>query len=803
MAHKPKAVKYKVIAGYLLLFAFAVISVWFVYTEILKAALPGRAGNDNSKIIEVSNTIADLYSSEALGRTAILTGAPEDHVRYNIVIDSINNKIELLKKDAELSQIPKFDSIKLLLNRKKKSVADIIEYRSSNTSEQAFTQAIDRIYSVKDSIKKRVKPVKALRSEKSYSWRKIINTLLTPKQMDSLSKLPVSNDSLSMAFDKVLTKLLIKNNKLKYELYLKEQNLLEENRIISDQLRVILSSVEKEILHKSYLKIAKSEAAIGETIKTIAWIGAIAFLLLIIFAWIIISDLTSNQNYRKLLERLNVENEGLLRSKTMLMATVTHDLQTPLGSIIGFSDLMDNSGISDKQKQYITNIKESADYILKLVNDLMDFSKLENNRITIEEVSFNLKTFIESTCKTMEHIALNKHIELTWDIDEELNRNFKSDPYRLKQVLINLISNATKFTQEGSVQVAAGIIDNTIQIAVLDTGIGIAHEKQEDVFKEFTQAHTGIEKKFGGTGLGLTISKRMIELLGGTLTLESEEGQGSIFTINLPCKPCEKNEVELNSLQSTDYSFLKEKSILVIDDDNNQLALLREIFNGYGANVVTEINSTAVSSLLNTAQFDLIITDIQMPVMDGFEIIKIIRSATTSLYYATPVIALSGRKDISPEYFIECGFTAYHPKPIELQKLILTIATIFGEDVKEVHDTSSKTGSALFSLRSLSQFTHNDPESLNLIVNTFIVSAYDNCKMLQEALNAKDEKMVAETAHRMIPMLKQMEVYSIVKLLDPLEDEGFDGNWNVIHLQIEAICSQIEILTGRLKEEVA
>jgi hypothetical protein len=804
MVQKPKAVKLKVILGYILLLSFAVISVWFVYTEILKAALPANTDDDNKKIIRISNTIADLYASEALARTSILTGDDNDLRRYNKTLDSIKLELESIKKEADAAHTPKFDSIQLLLELKRKSTADIVTYRQNSGNSKAFNRAIRGIYNTKDSITSRIKPVKIT---KRYSWTDIVNSALTPRQLDSLSKLDVSNDSLAMAFEKVINGIIIKESRLQFELYTKEQKLLEENLVISDQLRALLSSVESEILHNSYLKINRSQAGINKTINTMAWMGAAALIILIIFAWIILSDLTSNQNYRKQLELLNRENEQLLRSKTMLMATVTHDLQTPLGSIIGFSDLIDSSDITGKQKQYVHNIKESADYILKLVNDLLDFSKLENNKIAIEEVSFNVKSLIENTCKALEPAAANKNIELSCDVDDELDSNFISDPYRIKQVLTNLISNSIKFTPEGSVEVTAGIKGDNIIISVLDTGIGIEKEKQEEVFKEFTQAHSGIEKRFGGTGLGLNISKRILKLLGGTITLESQLGQGSIFTLTIPRVPCKAsgtyNAPEEQEMPCNDVSSLEGLNILVIDDDITQLSLMKELLSGYGSNVTTEANSTAAVSVIGKGGFDLVLTDIQMPGLDGFDVVRSIRNNANPVIAGVPVIALSGRKDLNPEDYTTAGFTAHHPKPIDLQVLIPLIAKIFGEEIEiKVPEKKGRIEAKLFNLKSLSQFTHNDPASLKMIVETFTVSAEENCIALQQAINEKDKNRISAIAHKMIPMLRQMEVYSIVKLLDPLEDNSIQ-DWEEIEERVSAVCDQTQNLIHKLKMAVS
>jgi signal transduction histidine kinase/DNA-binding NarL/FixJ family response regulator len=801
MVQKPKALKYKVITGYILLFCIAVASIWFFYTEIVKIAAPSRTDEDNSTIIKISNTIADLYASEALGRSAILTLSSKDHLQYNATIDSINTKIEGIKSEVEDSQKNKFDSIQILLQRKKNSINEIILFRKKNSPEKAYASAIDGIYSAKDSILSLVKPVK---TEDRYEWQKLISALLTPSQMDSLSKLPVSNDSLAIAFDNILTTRLVKDTRQRYQLNRKEEKLLDENRIISDQLRVILSSIENDFLQKSYSKIRESQAVISGTVEKMAWIGAFSLFLLIVFAWIIIRDLTTNQNYRKQLELLNNENEELLRTKSMLMATVTHDLQTPLGSIIGFHDLIKSSGINAKQKQYLDNIKESTDYILKLVNDLLDFSKLENNRITIQNSGFNMKGLIEGICRTLEPIALKKNIELNWDIDEELNNNFLSDPYRIKQVLTNLISNSVKFTHEGSVEVTARQENNTVIISVLDTGIGIARERQQDVFKEFTQAHTGIEKKFGGTGLGLTISKKIIELLGGTINLESEEGQGSIFTVTIPALIDDTIPETTEEKQEDDIiPFLKNKKILLVDDDAVQLTLMRELFGNYPLDIVTENNPKRVLALLQEKKIDLLISDVQMPVMDGFELVKSIRSHEDEHVNNLPVIALSGRRDLTRQDYTSKGFTANHPKPVQFEQLIILISNIFGND-KTVGLSVSKpdTIQPLYNLKSLSQFTLNDPDSLKTIISTFIASVQENCIILKEAADNDNLDRLAETAHKMIPMLKQMEVFTIAEMLIPLEDRTLEYSTQEMNEYINNICCRLETLVENLAEEV-
>lgn len=798
---QPKSIKGKVIFGYLLLFVIAAVSVWFVYTEILKIAIPDKEVNaENKKIIQISNAIANLYASETVGRNSILTGSSKDYNAYNKMLDSIGNQIEAIKDQSDPVQLGKLDTIQDLLKRKRNSINEIILFRNYYDEKNTFDRAVGQIYKVKDSLNKRVKPIQF---KSNTQMRQFLNNVLTRKQRDSLSRLPVSNEQLTSGIEKMLTQVIIRDNKMKYELFKKEQKLQDENRIISDQLRVVLSSLEKEILQKSYAKINNSKAAVNNTIQTIAWIGAITFLLLIVFAGIIIRDLTISQNYRKQLETLNDEKEDLLRSKTMLLATVTHDIQTPLGSVIGFSDLLKNTEITPKQQQYLDNIKHSSHYILKLVNDLLDFSKLENNKIAIEKVSFNFKELIENICKPLEQNAANKNIELRCDIEEELNDNFISDPYRIKQILTNLISNAIKFTQEGSVEVIGKIENHNIVISVIDTGIGIAKNDQNAVFKEFTQAHSGIEKKFGGTGLGLTIAKRMLKLLNGTISLESEEGQGSIFTVAVAAIKSEtKNSTE--EKQAVETEFLSNKKILIVDDDAMQLALMKEIFANYPVVITTLSDASKAKVLLEKESFDMVLSDIQMPKIDGFELIRIIRNNNNPKIAAMPVIALSGKRDLNPEDFTSKGFTSWHPKPLRLQELLGLMKAVFRNENLNLHFKREKheSNGKLFDLKSLNQFAQNDPHALRMIVENFVDSAKQNCEILQTATATMAWDKMADTAHKMIPMLKQMEAYSISDLLEPLEDKVLDFDQVAMQHYVNDICKRIDNLTVKLKLEV-
>lgn len=803
-----KSIKFKIAIVYIVLFAAALFSGGYIFKEVKRITLPEQSViEESNKVFLVSSAITSLYSSEASSRSAILTGKEKDIKAYNSQIDSIYNQIEHIKLDViDPYIVQKLDTVQLLLDKKKKSFSEIISFRKSINQNENYDSAIKEIYSAKEEIEKNHKPKVEVTERQRKSLLSRLGQALraeTPDTVKITINEPKMTDSLVNAMERIFAEAQKKDSKFQRELLQKEQSLLLENKILTDQLRTILQSVEQNIINTSYQKINESKAIIGNATDNIAWIGGSAIITVIILGWIILQDLNQTQQYRIRLEKLNREKEDLLRSKTMLLATVTHDIQTPLGSVLGFTDLLSKTQLNDKQNKYIKNIQSSSEYIVKLVNDLVDFSKLENNKISISEEVFNFKTLINDTCFPLVPIADNKKITFKWTIDENLNDKFTSDPERIKQVLTNLITNAIKFTQEGGIELVAKSNETQIIIQVIDSGIGIAKSQIEHVFQEFRQAHDGIEKKFGGTGLGLNISKRIITLLNGTITASSELNRGSVFTITLPKKTAPQVDT-ISSINNNDKSIvekrLKEKKVLIIDDDKLQLQLMEEIFTPLFKEVILINDASNAISILTSNHFDLVLTDIQMPKMDGFELIQIIRE--TSETKNIPVIALSGKRNLTPEDFTELGFTSSHPKPIKFPKLVKEIGLILFPNLKdelnnvEVEietEVEIKTPSnQLYNLDKIREFIGASTDAMNNILVIFIESTQENLLDLKYAAEDLDIESLSNIAHKMIPMFKQLEILEIVPLLEHLEDHSI-----TFQNKNEAIkyVNNIEILT--------
>lgn len=796
MVKKSKSVKGKVITGYVLLFVVGAVSVTFFYNQILKTTQPKDEISKSRQLIDLSDALATLYTIESTGLNSELIISEKGFSQYNRMVDTVIYRMNRIKEQGNSTYDSKLDSIAMFLEKKKSSVAKI-RMLNHQYNEVSFANAQRKFEEARDSLKN-LQKANYTKTVRSREFENLVSEFLTQEQIDNFSRLPISDAELLAHYEKTVSELSIRQDKLRNELKMREGNLQSENLILSGKIQLLLSNIEEEILDKSYAEIAQNQKEMEHTTLVLLWVGVLGVLLLLIFGWIILRDLTRQQKYRDKLENLNQENSTLLRSKTMLLATVTHDLQTPLGSILGFSGLLKKTELDTTQQQYVNNILSSSDYILNLVNDLVDFSKLENNKIKIRKTAFNPKQLVETTFDTLKQNAIDKEILLLYEVEDALDINVISDPYRIKQVLTNLVTNAIKFTQDGSVKIIGKIFDDNMVFQVSDTGIGISEEQQQLIFEEFTQAHPDIEKQFGGTGLGLTISKRIVELLGGSVHVESELGRGSVFSVFIPLVI--GDSVKQEQQQQYDTNFLQDKKILIIDDDKMQLSLMEVLFSNYPVRLKTLNDATKVIPLLEKESFDLVFTDIQMPKKSGFVLVEKIRNHPKSIIKDIPVIALSGKRDSSPEDYIDKGFTYFLGKPLQMEEALQVMDLIFNKKANQPKRviTAIPKPDKLYDLNSLRQFTGDDKTALNNIISVFSESTQTSIEELKN--NSDDVEKLSQTAHRMIPMLRQIESFHVVELLEKLEYKNIPTEKT--NQYIQKIINQLNILISKLKEEL-
>ena len=614
-------------------------------------------------------------------------------------------------------------------------------------------------------------------------------------------------DSLATSVKQVLAELEQKDKKYRREITLKENNLLKKDQIITKQLRDLLASIERNERNQYFARLEASNQVLNNTANIILIIAAISLLIAIIFLFLITKDVSKSQKYRNELEAEKTYTESLLKTRESLINTVTHDLRSPLNTVIGYSDLLERTGLDNKQKHYLDHLKKSSDYILHLVNDLLDLSKLEAGRMVIEELPFSPKKLIENTISSVIPINDKKNLDIRIITDSQLKKPYLGDPFRIKQVLTNLVNNAYKFTNEGSITIDSKVVENGLSekqlvISVKDTGIGITKEQQHYIFEEFSQGDDNTEKKYGGFGLGLAITKKIIELLKGKIELDSELNVGSKFTFYTPLKLSgtliPEEESEVSEIQS-----FTNKKVLIVDDDPSQLALTSEVATLAGLTYDICKNGVEAISLLQTNKYDLVLSDIQMPKMDGFELLQSIKSNANQSNI--PVIALSGRTDTSFMEYQEAGFAASLRKPYAPKELIDLIAKVFSVDLANYNGTTHNTLSLSdeqYSLSDLMLFAQGDSDSLYAILDTFYESTIDNVKELKMTIRKKDIHHIKKIAHKMLPMFKQIKAKEVVPILEKLEhpDQYHLNKKAILNLTNDSI-EKIEDLIDKLKVE--
>jgi PAS domain S-box-containing protein len=404
------------------------------------------------------------------------------------------------------------------------------------------------------------------------------------------------------------------------------------------------------------------------------------------FKKIVITDITEKKQMLNELKTAKRKAEELAAVKSQFLSHMSHELRTPLNGIIGTTSLMLQDKFLPEQKEQLNVLKFSSEHMLSLINDVLDLSKLDADKIKLESISLDIPKFINNLISSFANQFKDKGLQFEADIDPDLKRPVLTDPTRLNQVLANLLSNALKFTSSGSVKLSVTAISiksdtNHIEFSVTDTGIGISEEKTKTIFEQFTQADVKTTRKYGGTGLGLSISKKLVEMMGGQLKVESKFSKGSRFYFDITVPVSKSREkVYISSSEFSENPKLNGLKVLIAEDNPVNMMVAARFLEKWGVSYAKAVNGLEAISLFEKQNFDILLLDLDMPDMDGYGALNAIRKRNNNI----PAIAFTAAVfDNMKEKLTESGFNDYVQKPFRPEELHSKLLSFSGAYIKK------------------------------------------------------------------------------------------------------------------------
>ena len=405
-------------------------------------------------------------------------------------------------------------------------------------------------------------------------------------------------------------------------------------------------------------------------------------------------ELEKEEKFKKELLIAAKKAEAANRAKTEFLQRMSHDIRTPINGICGMVDMADHyADDMEKQIEYREKVKSASHLLLEMLNDVLDMSKLESDEVMLEEIPFNLSGICEEVLVVVEQMAIEQNIRIMWEENEIIHRNCIGSPAHVKRILMNILSNAVKYNKEnGSIYISCRELISeqqdmtTIEFVCRDTGIGMTDEFQKHIFEPFAQEHTGSRTKFAGTGLGMPITKKLVEKMGGTITFESEEGVGTKFVVLIPFK------IDMEADQRKEQENISEKSIkglhiLLAEDNELNMEIAEFMLQNEGADVTKAWNGQEAVELFRKSkpgEFDVILMDIMMPVMNGYEATKLIRSLDREDARMIPIIAMTANAFTEDRLRAkEAGMDEHIPKPVDVKLLLKVIHKLMENSQKE------------------------------------------------------------------------------------------------------------------------
>ncbi len=478
-------------------------------------------------------------------------------------------------------------------------------------------------------------------------------------------------------------------------------------------------------------------------------------------------DITNQKKLKKELESALASAKAASIAKEAFLANMSHEIRTPLNGIIGMISQLNKEKISSQQLAYVTSAQTASDHLLSIVNNILDISKIEAEELKLETKETDLKKLLADVVKIIENQLIEKKLFLTLTTDPKIKSNLIIDESRLRQILINIIGNAIKFTKIGGVTIECNQLKlskktQSIEILIKDTGIGMNASFIQNIYTKFNQEDVSSSRRYGGTGLGMAISKQLIELMNGSIELVSEKNIGTEVKLKLKFPISEKNQ-EIIDKNNEITSSLKNIKILIVEDNEMNRLVITNLLKIYEPKITEAENGKMALEILKNSDFDLILMDLQMPIMGGLETTKIIRKNRLS---NAPIIAISANAFQSKiDKCLNEGMNGYITKPCKEEKFIRVI----NEVITKHKETLNLSNEKLYDLSILKEISRGDTEFIMKMLNLFIKEMPLNIAKVNIAIKEKKYNDVKKIAHKIKPMVDNLKIINLKEKILKIE----------------------------------
>ena len=788
----------KIAFGYILLICLLFGAIGYIHQQMTLLTTPtGLEETISNRRKTTHQIVTQLYEAEIIGQT-LRIGRLNEYPKYKRAMKEASALIDSLQQLlTDTLQQMRLDTVRSLLRNKEQNMVLVLEAMKQSPTDELYRQQLDSLIMQQDSIlssthvRRRVVTHRnsyTIHHKPKKFFRRLADVFSPGKpdstQVDNIIQEEYT-DTIDEAYNPVdtiatmLTSIQHKVFQTRQESMRTLDARINQLRIaggrVSQRVNQLLDNIEDDEQKAMEVRIAHEQDIRQQAAWTMATIAILAVLLVLIFFTIIWRDITRSNHYRKELEKAKLYAENLLVAREKLMLTITHDIKAPAGSIIGYIDLLIRLVQDRRQQFYLHNMKSSANHLLDLITSLLDYHRLEAGKMDIHPVTFNPHELFESIYTSFLPGAEKKQLTLNFEENIPRTLNLEGDPFRIRQIAENLISNALKFTSQGSITIQVDYEQNRFTFRVEDTGCGMSIQEQQRVFQAFTRLQSAQGQE--GFGLGLSITKKLVELLNGEITIESAPGKGSMFQVVLFLPKVTKAPITQVGTLSDDK---KQWRILLIDDDRIQLNLtevmIYDLFNHAQHNIPPVIKCCTqpeeLFKLIASETFDIVFTDIQMPAMNGFELLQKLRSLDVPQAKNIPVIAITARSDMDETDFCTQGFAGCLHKPFNQTELLKIFKTHMQEDWKgNTVQTDSKPSDTecTYNFSPLTAFSGDDPAAAYEILETFIGESTKNYERMKQALSNKDMADLCNVAHKMLPTFTMIEARKAIPALQWLE----------------------------------